>query len=959
MNADHYAPTMRVTAATVDLSKSAIRARVVAFAKRWEGTTSESAEKQTFWNELMALFGVDRRQVATFEELAKRASTGNVGWIDFLYPGQMAVEHKSKGSDLDKAMGQLLDYLPALHKSEFPWLLVVSDFDHFVWKNLETGADGEFDLVDFPHNIEIFWWMAGHGKPQEHYENEEAANLKATSLMAALHDGVKATGYDDHALREWLTRIMFCLFADDTDVWERALFHTYLARHTTTDGVNLGPTLSYIFQILDTSPEKRPPGLDDDLSAFSYINGDLFSTTLPIATCDEDLRNALLEACQFDWSVISPAIFGSMFQNVMTAQERRGLGAHYTTEANILRTIRPLFLDNLERELKQATSRPLLQQFHDKLSTLTFLDPACGCGNFLVIAYREIRRLETETLRLLVGAGRSKEKEFEGQRAMGLNFLCKVTVDQFYGIEIDEWPSRIARTALYLVDHIANREVSTEFGEHFVRFPIPKSPHIRIDNALRIDWNTVLDADNANYVFGNPPFIGMSLMDADQDEDNTIVFETPGNEVARSGRLDYVACWYAKSIEYAGKRPILFAYVSTNSLTQGEQARSMAPFLLNHGYAIDFAHRTFAWSSEASGTAHVHVVIVGFSHGGQSRQRTIYDYPDKLGEPVPTVAKNINFYLTNAPDVLIGKHSSPFMPLRVPVEGNRPEDNGGLIVSPEEAEVIEQTDPIAAKYLRPLVGAREMLQGQKRWCFWLVDAEPHDLRSSPVLQERLAIVRTARLKAVNNTDNEVRKRKLRSLANTPSLFTAIRQPKSAWLCIPAHSSSNRRIVPMAMFGPDDIAHNSTLLLADPPLWLFGVLQSAMFTAWVRTVCGRLKSDVRIEADLGYNAFPFPALDTTRCDVTAGAMRAVLDARTAHPTSSLADLYGELSMPTNLVKAHDLLDRAVDAMFAPKKRFTGDADRLATLFERYQELSAPLAARIVGKPKRTRRMTSSS
>ncbi len=929
--------------AVVQLSKSAIRDRAVAFVKRWEGPQKEASEKQTFWNELMQVFGVDRKAVGVYEALAGRVSTGGRGSIDLLVPGEMAVEHKTSGENLDLAMGQLIDYMPTIHAAKLPWLLVTCDFGHFVWTNLETGEEGDFLLSELPHHVELFWWLAHHGRPTDRFEDEEAANLVATGYMATLHDALLALDYDPHALREWMTRILFCLFADDTDVWDRAAFRNYLHLNTREDGSDLGRVLAEIFEILDTSPEKRPRHLDEDLAAFTYINGDLFATRLPIPSCDETTRTALLEACRFDWSVISPAIFGSMFQNVMTPAERRELGAHYTTEENILRTIRPLFLDDLEAELRGAKSRPALERFHDKIASLTFLDPASGCGNFLVISYRELRRLETETLRRLAEAGHRHQREFLGQRAIGLDLLCRVTVAQFFGIEIDEWAARIARTALYLIDHIANREVSAEFGEHYVRFPIPAAPHICRDNALRIDWNSVLEVDKASYVFGNPPFVGMALMNPEQDEDNTIVFETPGISVERSGRLDYVACWYAKAVDYARDRPIRFAFVSTNSLTQGEQARSIGPFLLAHGFSIDFAHRTFAWTSEARGKAHVHVVIIGFSKGGQAVEKRLFDYPELQGPPVAQVAKNINFYLAAAPDVHIAKHSHPFLPLPVPIEGNRPEDGGGLLATDAEAEQIRRHDPVAASYLRPLIGAREMLNNQKRWCFWLVNASPHDLRTSPELNRRLAEVRRVRLAAKANTNNEARKRKLDALAATPGLFTAIRQPKGPWLCIPAHSSENRRIVPMAMFGPNDIAHNSTLLLANPPLWLFGVLQSAMFTAWARTVGGRLKSDIRIEADLVYNAFPFiPELPAAAPRIEA-EMGAILTARASFPGASLADLYSPLAMPPKLFAAHDALDKVVDAAFAPRRRFKGEADRLGVLFEHYASLTAPLLA----------------
>ncbi|MHB2029337.1 MAG: DNA methyltransferase, partial [Acidimicrobiales bacterium] len=661
-----------------------------------------------------------------------------------------------------------------------------------------------------------------------------------------------------HALREWLTRILFCLFADDTAVWDKGAFKHHIFLNTRADGSDLGPVLAYLFQILNTPPEDLPPKLDEDLAAFTYINGDLFATTLPIPSCDEATRNALLAACKFDWSAISPAIFGSMFMNVMTPAERRQLGAHYTTEENILKTIRPLFVDALETELaairvtSSAQSRAALTAFHDKLASLTFLDPACGCGNFLVIAYREIRRLESAVLRALRTQGVSTVTP-----AMDVAHFLKVTVDQFYGVEIEEFPARIARTALYLMDHKANREFSAEFGEYFARFPIPTSPHIRIDNALRFDWNDLLPASQANYIFGNPPFIGMALMNSQQQEDNRITFHSKETSDLRTGRLDYVACWYQKTIEYVGARHISSALVSTNSLFQGEQARSMGPLLSRAGFEVDFAHTTFKWSSEAKGTASVHVIIVGFSPVEPGKTKQLFEYETLTGKPTARVVRNINGFLVDAPNIEIGKHARPLVPVPEMLKGSQPTDDGGLIVEASDyAEVM--ADPIAAKYVRPFISAREMLSAQDRWCLWLVDANPHDLRDSPVLRERLAHVAHWRA-------TESRTPSVQAQAKTPSLFTQIRQPSSQWLCIPRHSSEDRRIVPMALFGATHIASDSVLAIDGAEMWLVGLLQSSMYMAWIRTVCGRLKSDLRMSPDIAYNAFPFPDMVTASRD----------------------------------------------------------------------------------------------
>lgn len=662
----------------------------------------------------------------------------------------------------------------------------------------------------------------------------------------------------------------------------------------------------------------------------------MFATTLPIPSCDETTRNALLAACKFDWSAISPAIFGSMFMNVMTPAERRQLGAHYTTEENILKTIRPLFVDALDAELasirvtSSAQSRAALTAFHDKLASLTFLDPACGCGNFLVIAYREIRRLESAVLRALRTQGVSTVTP-----AMDVAHFLKVTVDQFYDIEIEEFPARIARTALYLMDHKANREFSAEFGEYFARFPIPTSPHIRIDNALRFDWNDLLPASRANYIFGNPPFIGMTLMNSQQQEDNRITFHSKETSDLRTGRLDYVACWYQKTIEYVGARHINSALVSTNSLFQGEQARSMGPLLTRAGFEVDFAHTTFKWSSEAKGAASVHVIIVGFSPVEPGKTKQLFEYETPTGKPNARVVRNINGFLVDAPNIEVAKHARPLGPVPEMLKGSQPTDDGGLIVEASAYEEV-MADPIAAKYVRPFISAREMLSAQDRWCLWLVDANPHDLRDSPVLRERLAHV--AHWRATESKTPSVQ-----AQAKTPSLFTQIRQPSSQWLCIPRHSSEDRRIVPMALFDSTHIASDSVLAIDGAEMWLVGLLQSSMYMAWIRTVCGRLKSDLRMSPDIAYNAFPFPELTAASRDRIGAAADQVLAARSLFPEASLADLYDPLSMPEPLVRTHDELDRAVAAAYRTRRRIDSDPDRLSLLFERYEQLASPLLA----------------
>jgi hypothetical protein len=921
----------------IEISKQTIRDHAMAFSKKWADATSEAAERQLFWNDFFAIFGVSLRNVGFFEVAAKRLSTQGQGWIDLLVPGRMAVEHKSAGKDLDQAMDQLVDYLDSLQSAAMPRILVACNFQEFYWQDLETHTEGRFALEDLSKNVELFWWLSGHGH-HEMFEDEEEANLVATGYMATLHDAVRASGYDDHSLREWLTRILFCLFADDTEVWDRNAFSNYLFLNTRPDGSDLGQALGYLFQILNTPEDKRANNLDEDLATFTYINGNLFDTVLPIPSCDESTRDALLEACKFNWSAISPAIFGSMFQNVMTPAERRHLGAHYTTEENILKTIRPLFLDDLESELEKIKvtssqqSRQALNAFHEKLARLTFLDPACGCGNFLVIAYRELRRLETELLR--------KQAAREGKdawQAMGLSLLCKVTVGQFYGIELEEFPARIARTALYLMDHKANLDVSKEFGQYFARFPIPTSPHIANDNALRLDWNEVLPAEMADYVFGNPPFVGKQQRNAEQQKDMKLIFD----DEKGTGVLDYVAAWYRRAVEYVGSNPIQAAFVSTNSITQGEQVPALWRQILRAGFEITFAHRTFAWTSEARGKAHVHCVIIGFAPVGvRGKPKELFDYPDISAPPLPERARQINPYLADAPTVIIERRSSPLDSAIPPaVYGSMPNDGGHLLLSEEEAASVMSgpgADAIAARYLRPLLSAQDLLNGGRRWCLWLRDSTAAERATSPLILDRLRQVCDHRERS--------QRQATRRLASMPYLFGEDRQPHEEYLCLPRVSSIRRRVVPMAWLSSEIVANDQCIMIPNAPLWLFGVLQSGMFMSWLRAVGGRLKSDYRLSAELVYNTFPFPAMSSgQRSGVEAGAQR-VLDAISTEPGSTLADLYNPLAMPASLVAAHDELDRLVDTLFALRKKFKTEADRLSVLFERYEALTSPLLAR---------------
>ena len=583
-------------------------------------------------------------------------------------------------------------------------------------------------------------------------------------------------------------------------------------------------------------------------------------------------------------------------------------------------------MDGLRAQLDACTTLPALKRLHDRLAGLTFFDPACGCGNFLVIAYREVRRLELDLLRRI----RERERSV-GQLGLDVTAEAKVLVGQFYGIEIEEFPARIAETAMYLIDHLENLALSAEFGQYYARFPITDTAHIHNANALGLDWSDVLPADECGYLFGNPPFHGMAWMNAEQQEDNRCVFSEASVPVARSGRLDYVACWYAKALDYLRGRGTKAAFVSTNSITQGEQARSLGPALRDAGFQIDFAHRTFKWTSEASGRANVHVVIIGFSHGRTPQRKILFDYPTvNAAEPVVSTPQHINWYLADGPDVFPDKRYAPLLDaLPVGTKGSQPTDGGHLIVGPKELAEVE-ADPLAAKYLRRFMQTSEFLYDQPRWCLWLVDADPRDLAQSAVLRARLAAVQEARLRSATAS--------VRDQADIPALFTQRRQPTMRYFAIPEVSSDARRYLPGGFLEPDVIAGNKLITFAGADLRLFGLLQSAMWMAWVRTICGRMKSDPSVAPGLAYYAFPFPDRSERVDAAIERAAQGVLDVRAAHEGTTLAVLYDPLAMPADLVHAHQALDRAVDAAYG-RARYLGDAARLHALFERYTRLTS--------------------
>jgi len=909
-----------------------IKTRAIAFSREWAGETRETAEAKSFWDAFFNVFGLNRRAVASFEEPV-RSIQGTYNRIDLFWKGRLLAEHKSAGKDLDKARGQAFDYVQDLARegrhAEIPQYIAVTDFARLQLYDLEAGERlvADFPLQEFHRHVKHFAFIAGFR--QHAFAEEPAVNLKAAELMANLCDTLEDAGYPDHHRQVFLVRLLFCLFANDTGIFDSKAFDLRI-EESAPDGKDLGPALAEIFDILNTPRETRQSTLDDSLAGLPYVNGGLFAAPLPVAHFNTPMRDALLAATRFDWSRISPAVFGALFQGVMEPRARRQIGAHYTSEANILKVIRPLFLDDLQAQLKKAgTNHAALDRLHDKIAALTFLDPACGCGNFLVIAYRELRAIENHLLATL----------HQGQTVTDIAQIARVNVHQFYGIEIDEWPARIAEVAMWLMDHLMNRDLAEKLGQYFARLPLEKSPHILCANALRTDWKDLLPPENCSYIMGNPPFVGGKFQTPEQRADQEAVC----GHIKGFGLLDFVTSWYFITAYYLRANPaIRCAFVSTNSITQGEQVGVLWPALLELGIQIHFAYRTFVWESEARRKAHVHVVIIGF---GLSRPegKTIYEVQDDA--VVAIHARNINPYLCDGPDVVLKNRSKPLCDVPEIRFGNQPIDGGNFILDRTAKESIETNYPVAEKWIRPFVGAQEFINGEERWCLWLDGADSAELRHIPPILDRITAVRQSRL-ASNRAAT-------RDLAKTPSIFAFISHEDTPYLLIPSVSSERRDYIPIGFMPPNTIPSNLCLAVYDATLYHFGVLTSAMHMAWMRQVGGRLKSDYRYSNKLVYNNFPWPEkiTDERKAEIERLA-QAVLDERAKHldKGATLADLYDPITMPPGLAKAHAALDRAVDRAYRPAP-FDTERARVEHLFTLYQSLTTLFPAKPPKKPRR--------
>ena len=912
------------------LSLNEIRDRAQTFARAWREVASERAEAQTFWNEFLDVFGVNRRRVAAFERPVEGA-----GRIDMLWKGRLLVEHKSRGQNLDRAAGQARDYFAGLRDADLPRYVIVSDFALIRLYDLEgpdpTGFT-EFGLEELPNRIGLFGFISG-------YETRFFGTLSTVDIQAArhlgdLHDALEATGYLDHPLQVLMVRLLFCLFADSTGIFPVGLFREYLEKRTAEDGTDLGPRLAKLSEVLNTRLADRSSALDEQLTELPFVNGRLFAEHLPIPDFNTKMRGLLLDATRLDWAGISPAIFGSLFQSIKDKDKRRHLGEFYTTESNIMKAVAPLFLDSLRKEFSRIRGNVRqLHDFHLKLRHIEVLDPACGCGNFLVVAYRELRLLELEVLH----ARYPDASDFVRGLVKSI-----VDVDHFHGIETEEWPAQIAQVAMWLTDHQMNVRVSKEFGQTMMRLPLTASANILHGNAMAMDWADVVPLGQLTYIVGNPPFVGHQWRSEAQVADMTRIWGVSG----RFRRLDYVTCWYRKAADLMARAPhVRAAFVSTNSIAQGEQVGTLWADLLSRGVRIAFAHRTFQWSSEVAGTAAVHCVIVGFQLTEPVR-RTLFDYEHPKAEPRALPASHINPYLVDGPDVLIPSRTEPPPGLPAMFKGSQPTDGGHLILTGNARAVLLREAPCAATWLRPFIGGDELVNGGQRWCLWLKGVSPDRYRDTPAIHDRLEAVRAARLKSPTAS--------VRDYANNPAVFTQDRQPDTRYLAVPEVTSVNRRFIPMAFLGPEIVASNKLQIVPGANLYHFGILTSTMHMAWMRAVAGRWKSDYSY-APAVYNNFPWPKPTQARRASIETHAQAVLDARAAYPNATLADLYDRATMPAELVRAHAALDRAVDAAYGPPKGgWKRESDRAAFLSGLFQIQAAPMD--VPAAPTRKRRRT---
>ncbi len=912
------------------------------FVEYWKDRGDEKGESQSFWLSLLRdVLGVTNpEKTIIFEE---RVKLDHTSFIDGHIPStHVLIEQKKRGLNLRAAIkqsdGSLLNpfqqaqrYSAALPYSQRPRWIITCNFEEFLIYDMEkpSGEPDSILLSELPKEYYRLEFLVE--EKSELLHREEQVSIKAGELVGKLYDAILKQYInpdDERSLRSLnmlCVRLVFCLYAEDAGIFGgHNKFHNYINSFAAKD---IRRALIDLFRVLDTKDKDRDPYMDEALASFPYVNGGLFADEdIEIPNFTQEIVDLLLHNASedFDWSQISPTIFGAVFESTLNPETRRSGGMHYTSIENIHKVIDPLFLDELHEELdeikalkQEKTRETRLNAFREKLGDLTFFDPACGSGNFLTQTYIELRRLENEALEVMQKGGQ-----------IGFDFgdIIKVSIGQFYGIEINDFAVTVAKTALWIAESQMMKETEDILQINLDFLPLKSYANIVEGNALRIDWETVVPKDKLNYIMGNPPFVGYSLQTTEQKNDILSVYvDEKGKAYKTAGKIDYVAGWYFKASQLMLGTSIRTAFVSTNSITQGEQVAGVwKPLYERFGIHIDFAHRTFRWDSEASIKAHVHCVIVGFSVVPNNKLKQLY-----ASERVQLV-DNINAYLISAPTVFIESKSQSVCDVPQMVYGNKPTDGGHFFLTAEEYEELIIKDPIAVKYVRQIYGATEYINQKARYCLWLVGISPTELRSSSFIKSRVEGVKEFRLSSS--------KEATRKSADTPTLFQEIRHPDSQYIIIPCHSSENRKYIPFGFVNPEIIVNNAVLIIPNADLYHFGIIMSNVHMAWTRAVCGRIKSDYRYSKDVVYNNFPWPdPTDEQKAKIEQTA-QAILDARALYPDCSLADLYDEVAMPPELRKAHQANDKAVMQAYGFWGKLNSESECVAELMKMYQELT---------------------
>lgn len=909
------------------------RQAVRKFIADWAGHGDEKQDTSRFWMGLLRnVFGIEEPE--KFMEFELPVKLAHTSFIDGYIPQtRVLIEQKSRGISFKKGLkqsdGQLLTpyqqarrYAGYLPFNQTPRWIVVCNFEAFEIHdmNFPNGEPEVIPLADLEKEVHRLQFLVDTGNTT--IQKEMEVSLQAGELVGVLYDAILKQYKDPSSpdtlksLNALCVRLVFCLYAEDAGIFGgRNKFHDYLEQHRAEDR----RALISLFQVLDQKPEERDPYLDEDLASFPYVNGGLFADeNIEIPRLGEAVIDLILvqASAGFDWSVISPTIFGAVFESTLNPETRRSGGMHYTSIENIHKVIDPLFLNDLKRELAEIkeitvekTRTAKLRDYQTKLASLTFLDPACGSGNFLTESYLSLRRLENEVLSLL----------FKDQIVMGMLNPIQVSIHQFYGIEINDFAATVAKTALWIAESQMMKETEDVVHMSLDFLPLKTYANITEGNALRLDWETVVPKAKLNYIMGNPPFVGKKEQSREQKSDLISVWENAKG----TGNLDYVTGWYKKAAEVVQGSRIQVAFVSTNSITQGEQVPIFWRQMLNMGIHIDFAYRTFRWDSEATMKAHVHCVIIGFSVLPEKKKRRLYT-TENYQE-----VNNINPYLVDAPSVLIEGRSRSICNALPILYGSMPIDDGHLILGQEDVEKLLSENPNNQKFIKKYVGGAELIQGKKRWCLWLKDATPKELQSSNIIMERIRA--TAEFRKSSKRPQTL------ELANTPALFGEIRQPDTEMLVIPKVSSENRRYIPISYISPDIIVNGSALIIPNATLYHFGVLISNVHNAWMRAVAGRLETRYQYSNTVVYNNFPWPTPTEEQKAKIERTAQAILDARALYPDSSLADLYDEVTMPPELRKAHQENDKAVMRAYGFDIKTTTETSCVAELMRRYQEL----------------------